>query len=504
MDISNFKIIDELFIVKPQDLVYTNIESDLKRHIKKISPLISDLRYYFLMYFSKYYLHENRVSETNYIKSIIIKTLHFFRHILKINKKEYNPDILFLSRDRLIYFFDKKKQLSKSDYLFWDLIEYLKEKYSKKELLLWNTSSVKYDDLNIEMIPEYYYLTISDIINAIINSLKINYCWKQYFRILNATGNQKKIINELNHFFSFRYLFSIFLNKYNFQTTLRILQSKKVICNDETLFLKPFNIQTEIDSIQSSIIWPDREIILDKLNNLINYSDLKVDKYITTSENFRKIKEISGSSKRIYSVGQIRYNNIINMDFDIIDFKLKHNISLKKKLISWPTETHGNSSSINIRLIQIIYRFMKFNLDWELNIKLHPDEDQEARLYNKYKPKNVKIFQNNCINIHQLISVSDVIITQNSTTGLESILMRKPIIVPDFLTNNICINYKKNNIGYYFKNYYEFAKILKEKIPTYNELSYKIFINKIFGKSDINNNKEIMDIVFDSKNKLRY
>lgn len=82
-------------------------------------------------------------------------------------------------------------------------------------------------------------------------------------------------------------------------------------------------------------------------------------------------------------------------------------------------------------LIEILETFKKLK-NHQLIIKLHPSEDgvMQESLCDSYNLTNVKIVRN--IDTQMLLSMSDIILTQFSTCGLEAILLEKPLITINF------------------------------------------------------------------------
>jgi hypothetical protein len=70
-----------------------------------------------------------------------------------------------------------------------------------------------------------------------------------------------------------------------------------------------------------------------------------------------------------------------------------------------------------------------------LLIKPHPNEDGAIhnQIVRELKAGNIKVLSKNA-NTYELISISDILITRHSTTGLEAIILDKPVIVVNLMS----------------------------------------------------------------------
>lgn len=104
-----------------------------------------------------------------------------------------------------------------------------------------------------------------------------------------------------------------------------------------------------------------------------------------------------------------------------------------KKLISWMTRSHGMTKEENEKSFKTIYGFIKNHSDkYQLVIKLHPNEydtSMHERIAREIGVSPV-IIKN--ISIFDLMNASDVIVAKDSTSVLEAILLKKPVVAMDF------------------------------------------------------------------------
>jgi hypothetical protein len=98
-------------------------------------------------------------------------------------------------------------------------------------------------------------------------------------------------------------------------------------------------------------------------------------------------------------------------------------------------------------IIRDVIKAIKSIGNIKLVIKLHPNErvDTFAKLIAPEDKSFVTITQK--ADLHRLIKVSDLIITRESTVGLEAILMKKPIVVINLSRRSILVPYAKRNVA---------------------------------------------------------
>lgn len=185
------------------------------------------------------------------------------------------------------------------------------------------------------------------------------------------------------------------------------------------------------------------------------------------------------NTKKIYTGFGIKSDKIKvigNIKFDSLYQKRKHykkerifellNIPKSKKIILFTSQ--GDSKEEDEKLLLAIFNaFKRYPKDnHHLVIKLHPAED--GRL-----PKNIaKGFDNYTItkdvDIFEMINASDVVITYWSTTGLEAMVLGKPLIVLNLSGKPDNILYAKEGaaLGVYNQNklYQTLKKCFNSKI----------------------------------------
>ena len=140
--------------------------------------------------------------------------------------------------------------------------------------------------------------------------------------------------------------------------------------------------------------------------------------------------------------GKKDYKNLIKHEYpkeileitgDVRNKKVKEmnkmNIDLKRKKLLFLTQGPAFTSKQTIKIIEPIFEWIKKNPEWNLTIKLHPD-DRYYLLYWFYSLKygiKTKIIKNT--DLSKLIDNSDLIITKKSTAGIECVAKYKPILI---------------------------------------------------------------------------
>lgn len=127
-----------------------------------------------------------------------------------------------------------------------------------------------------------------------------------------------------------------------------------------------------------------------------------------------------------YSVavtGQPRYDCFEKKVFSRDKVFRQFRLDRKKKLILWTTQDVPSQE-------EVIFNAVKNIKDAQLLVKLHPRELAGVKpYYEKAREMGIKIKAVQEGNTFEMISACDVMITMHSTTGLEAIMMSKPIVV---------------------------------------------------------------------------
>ncbi len=105
------------------------------------------------------------------------------------------------------------------------------------------------------------------------------------------------------------------------------------------------------------------------------------------------------------------------------------NIPAKKPILLWTTQTHWLSLEENLKNIDAVYTAIdELNVEVNLIVKLHPNEDQQAPLY-RGDSRIDPIIMGRDAEILQLIYASDILLTKHSMTATEAVALNKPVII---------------------------------------------------------------------------
>lgn len=187
----------------------------------------------------------------------------------------------------------------------------------------------------------------------------------------------------------------------------------------------------------------------------------------------------------IIITGQPRFDDIINQTYNKNKIlKELHITNKKKNLILLLTSifvvdgiwSQEKMEKFLINLKQILNKIENI----ELLVKIHPREN--ISFYTKIFQNKVKVIKN--YDLYKLIYISDIVISLPSTTTVESLLFKKPVIVPDFLTRKPYSSNFKSLIG--CNDFLEISNkindLMNKDMKILNEdLSYTIY--KDDGKS---------------------
>lgn len=199
------------------------------------------------------------------------------------------------------------------------------------------------------------------------------------------------------------------------------------------------------------------------LSNIINVDGILNKKYLT-AEGVEPNKIIVRGSPKYEYIQKKRINKIkILRDF-FSNKKIVLSKKARKILITTNPITDESNKVILIKVINVLKKFENI----QLIIKLHPRESgiiQSKILrdlkYNAIVVKNVNIFE--------IIKTADILITHQSATILDSMVIGTPIICLDFINKRVC------NSGKHVYNDEKFIEIVYNEKELYHKLS--VFLN---------------------------
>jgi len=132
--------------------------------------------------------------------------------------------------------------------------------------------------------------------------------------------------------------------------------------------------------------------------------------------------------------GQPRYDVLAYVDkiYSKKNFITKYKIPNNHRIILWLTQSHGASEDENNNNFKTVFETMKHIKNATLVIKQHP---AEGEIYIKMIQANLKKYNINAVLVpkksdtYELLFDSDIIITKDSTSGIEALALNKPLIV---------------------------------------------------------------------------
>ena len=161
--------------------------------------------------------------------------------------------------------------------------------------------------------------------------------------------------------------------------------------------------------------------------------------------------------------------------------KLSIDFSRYKIKFFYATQDYGNSISL---LQDVFVPYFLKNTDQILIVKPHPGEDSSKYGFlNKYK--NIEVILNE--NANNISDISDIIIVEDSTVGLEGLLMKKKVLSIS-LDPSKRNNFRDFNLCEVVKSHYELKEYLNNltiavcKKNSYNDFySYNSSVKKIIN-----------------------
>jgi len=210
-------------------------------------------------------------------------------------------------------------------------------------------------------------------------------------------------------------------------------------------------------------------------DKMFNWGKLSFDWFLKKGTDIEKL-QITGTPKM---------DNIIKNTNNIDNVNIKEPLNI---LVIMNPIGKGLCSNF----LQIIYYAIK-DMDVNLKIKLHPSSEHYDYLPKTiFKDYSYKIFR--LENTHDLIRISDVVISTTSTVGAETIALNKPLIQIKLDEINTKLAYEDYNCCISVNNYIELENILNKEKDLYSKFgNYDGFISDFFYKLDKNSSKRIKE-----------
>lgn len=189
------------------------------------------------------------------------------------------------------------------------------------------------------------------------------------------------------------------------------------------------------------------------VKNPIQYSPRRSDEKIVWGEETKtQIHPVCGSNKKIFALGNPRYDNIIDRFVSKErnkEFYDKLKIDSDKKNVVFFSATHGIDKGFpREKFIEPIFALDKLyqSLKSEINliIKLHPNETK--KYYKNYMKKSfgeILIIKHG-VSLYNLLQNTDISMAVDSTTTLESMIFRIPTLQLGLTKHKVISEYYKH------------------------------------------------------------
>lgn len=164
-------------------------------------------------------------------------------------------------------------------------------------------------------------------------------------------------------------------------------------------------------------------------------------------------KHSSYPTNSVVATGQPRYDHLVKLkDLELYVGSLKNKFGLpeKSKVILWTTQCHSLPDSENKRNLSCVLNALKHLDDCVLVIKQHPAEGRRYTHFiknsiNGYELPVFLVPKNSDTNL--LLLCCDLMITKNSTTAVEALLLEKPVIVLNLSGEPDSVDYVKEGVA---------------------------------------------------------
>lgn len=219
------------------------------------------------------------------------------------------------------------------------------------------------------------------------------------------------------------------------------------------------------------------------------------DIYLTASKIERTLIKNKFPSKKIYNIGFPRLDRKVSEVFLKKKFINKFNFDVKKKLIVYlPTLSSQKKKVVENSVSELENLSAYYNLI----VRPHPkDKDLNKQKYKLFRKSKLKLDLYDGRNTSELISASDLIISDGGSTLLESIYLKKKLIIHNWQKNENLEHLDKRLTD---KNRLDI--IIRANLPGKENLNDINYIKKVLNdKSLIKKIKKLRSKYFSDNNK---
>lgn len=214
---------------------------------------------------------------------------------------------------------------------------------------------------------------------------------------------------------------------------------------------------------------------------------------------YKKIlKEINKSKPKIIITGNPAWDHLAKQNFDEKKILHKLNLTDDKKIILFATINFPKD--IRERLAHCVIRNMIKLKNHSLIIKLHPEEESSLyyKLLKKYDVNAVIV--DDLSMLHPLISISDAVIIHNSTVGLETLMLNKPLIDINLTKEPHYHDYVEKDVALSVRNEEELLPAIKailnnKKVKEKLEKNRKKYVYKHAYKQDGKASERVVKLI---------
>lgn len=199
----------------------------------------------------------------------------------------------------------------------------------------------------------------------------------------------------------------------------------------------------------------------------------------TWGESFSRILIEKGAypEKQVKTVGKVK---------PLKSAALENNLKLpdKRKVILYASQPQPDENLRKLHLQDVLKAAQKLIKTYQLIIRPHPAEKEDnyfIEIANELGFLEFIIDRKSSLEWH--FEISEILITAYSTVGAEYTPFLKPLLVLDYLNQDI-VNYIKEGIGIHVRSGEELLKLLSQEQLLINESAYQKFITNYFYKPD--------------------
>ena len=387
-----------------------------------------------------------------------IKAIYILKQAFISYKPSDNLDILFLSRNRFFTMKHKDGKNFVSDYLFGNIIHELKLKHPDYKDVLINMHfgpAPEINDIKTYNLARYSTPTIffKSIMLGIFVNLKWRLCKDKFHHFLKKNCCDY-LFPSFEEFFTIKWMFYVYFYDYSLQNILTKHKPKLIMANDDVMYLKPkSNVKNlKFVVLQSASMDCEKEQFKKMFISTFSLNNAVADYFLVSGTKFERIKRSSNDSRKIVVVGQPRYDILHHVDkvYSKDQFFQKYNIEQNKKIILWTTQCHGLSMNENIMNFNSVFSAIPHLNNVILLIKQHPAEgDAYEELIQKYisLSSSKVILLPKYSDAYEQIFCSDLLITKDSTTAMEAIVLNKPLLILNLGGNPDRIDYVEKGVS---------------------------------------------------------